>query len=69
MRFVRLFPMPLDDRQAQVLIDISDALRIDDYELLYLCTVAAVDMVLAAAAYMLMMRIWRAALRGMKRRS
>ncbi|SAL31400.1 hypothetical protein AWB74_01353 [Caballeronia arvi] len=58
MRYVRIFAFPLSMSQQQTLIEISDKLGIEDYELLFLCTVWCVHLLVAVAVYVVIAQIW-----------
>lgn len=58
-RYVHTYPLPMTLEQQRVLIEISDKLGLTDYELFYICAITSIDLIVAIALYVLIMKIGR----------
>lgn len=59
VRYVHTYPLPMTLEQQHILIGIADKLGVTDYELLYIGTMTAIDLIVAIVLYVLAMKMWR----------
>ena len=58
-RFIHTYPMPMTQQQQHYLIVISESFGVDDYEMFYILAMIAVDLAVAIAVYMMLLKLWR----------
>ncbi|CAN7356525.1 hypothetical protein LJR230_001953 [Trinickia sp. LjRoot230] len=58
-RYVHTYPIPMTMEQQHQLIVISEAFGVRDYEMFYIGSMASIDLVVAIAAYALLIKLWR----------
>jgi hypothetical protein len=58
-RYVHTYPMPMTRQQQHYLIVISESFGVDDYEMFYIAVVVFIDLIVAIAVYMLILKLGR----------
>jgi hypothetical protein len=59
VRYVHTYPMPMTQQQQHYLIVISERFGVDDYELFYIGAMVVIDLIVAIAVYVVILKLWR----------
>ncbi|RZF31784.1 hypothetical protein EVC45_01615 [Paraburkholderia sp. UYCP14C] len=59
IRYVHTYPLPMTPRQQHYLIVISEKFEMADYEMFYIVSMIAIDVVVTIVAYSIVVRLWR----------
>ncbi|SMG44204.1 hypothetical protein [Paraburkholderia susongensis] len=58
-RYVHTYPLPMTLSQQHYLIVISETFGVADYEMFYIGSMIAIDLVVTILAYSILMRLWQ----------